>query len=151
MRISVAGHGISVELGDEWAVYGAAWSDPSVQRVHGVYLLHREGLQMHVRGGRPDSLPCGVDTLRSLLHQQNWASAPFDEMVVVGDIMMASALFKMAPPWDVVLEGFVTDGRQLANFALPGVRAAVNAARASAETLVRSVSFEALEARKHQS
>ena len=92
MRISVAGHGLSVDLGDEWVVC-EGWSDPSTQRVHGVYLLHRDGLQMHVRGY--GLVPDGLDALRALLPQQNWASAPFDEVVVVGDITMVSALFKI--------------------------------------------------------
>jgi hypothetical protein len=140
MRISIAGHGCSVDLGDEWVVC-ERWSDPSRQRDHGVYLRHRDGLQMHVRGA--GSAPGSVDALRAVLSEQNWASAPFDEVVVVGDTTMVSALFKMGPPWDVVLEGLVMDGRNVANFAKPGPREAVVAARAAAETLARGVRFEA--------
>jgi hypothetical protein len=140
MRTSIAGHGFSVDLGDEWVVL-EGWSDPSLQRDHGVCLRHRDGLQMHVGGY---GLASGtVDELRAVLSEQNWASAPFDEVVVVGATTMVSALFKMAPPWDVVLEGFVMNGRDVANFAMPGQREAVVAARAAAETLARSVHFEA--------
>jgi hypothetical protein len=141
MRISIAGHGLSVDLGDQWMVC-AAWSDPSLQRELGyVYLQHRDGLQTYL-GGR-GSAPRSVDGLRALL-PENWASPPFDEIVVaVGGITMVSALFKMLPPWDIVLEGFVMDGRKVANFAMPGPRAAVIAARAAAETLARSIRFEA--------
>jgi hypothetical protein len=95
---------------------------------------------MHFRGG--GAAPCGVDALRALLPQQNWASAPYDEIVVVGDTTMVSALFEMLPPWDIVLEGFVMDGRKVANFAMPGPRESVVAARAAAEWVAHSVRFE---------
>jgi hypothetical protein len=139
MRISIA-DGFSVDLGGEWVVC-EGWSDSSLQRDFGVYLQHPGGLQMHVRAY--GSAPPSVDALRALLREQNWASAAFDEVVVTAEMTMASALFKMAPPWDVVLEGFVMDGVQVANFAMPGARAAVVAARAAAESLARSVRFEA--------
>jgi hypothetical protein len=140
MRTSIAGHGFSVDLGDEWVVL-QGWSDPSLQRDHGVYLRHRDGLDMHVGGY--GSAPGSVDALRALLPEQNWASAPFDEVVAVGDTTMVSALFRAPAPWDTVLEGFVMDGRKVANFAMPGPRDAVVAARTAAEMVARSVRFEA--------
>jgi hypothetical protein len=139
MRTSIGGHGFSVDLGSEWTIMDGG-RDPSLQRDHGVYLRHCGGLQLHVRGYGSEA--GNADALRALLADQNWASAPFDEVVTVGDMTVVSALFKMLPPWDVVLEGFVTDGRKIANFAMPGPHEAVAGARAAAETLARSVRFE---------
>ena len=129
-----------MDLGDEWRVC-EAWSDASVQQVHGVYLLHRDGLQVHV-AKHAGLVPRTMDGLQALLHRQNWASAPYDVAVADGEPMMASALFKMLPR-GVVLEGFVTDRRQFANLVMSGPSDAVLATRPAAERLVSSLRFEA--------
>jgi hypothetical protein len=129
-----------MDLGDEWVV-SEGCSDPSLQRLHGVYLRHGDGLQLHVVR-HVGQVPRSVAELRALLRQQNWASAPYDEVIVDDAPIMASALFEMLPR-DIVLEGFVTDGRQCANFAMPGPPDAVIAARSAAERLARSLRFEA--------
>lgn len=139
MRTSLAGNGFSIDLGGEWAV-SEGWSDASLQHVHGVYLRHRAGLQLHVR--RHDGLaPRTIEGLRAMLLEQNWASPPYAEVIVDGHPKLASALFNMLAR-DVVLEGFVTDGRGLANFAMPGPSDVVIATRPAAEMLLRSLRFE---------
>jgi hypothetical protein len=108
MRTSLPGCGFSMNLGGEWRV-SDGWSDAPLQRLHGVYFRHGDGLQIHVVK-HVGVVPRSIDDLKALLGQQNWASAPYDEVVVEGDPTMASALFKMLPR-DIVLEGFVTNGR----------------------------------------
>lgn len=140
LRVWIAGHGLSVDLADDWVV-SEGWSDPKIQRGHGVYLQHRDGLQMNFRDYDYPTLH-SVDGVRAWLSEQNWASAPFDEVVSVGEVTIVSALFEMHPAGHVVLEGFAIAGQRVANFAMPGPREAVFGARTAAETVACSVRFE---------
>lgn len=129
-----------MDLRDDWRVC-EAWFDASVQRLHGVYLLHVDGLQVHVirQGGL---VPGGINELQALLRQRNWTSAPYDMAVLHGESLMACALFETLTE-DIVLEGFITDARQFANFAMPGPLDAVLAARSAPERLAASLCFDA--------
>ncbi len=124
-----------LETADEWAV-------DSSSAIHGVYLrsiVYR--LQIHVRTQPAGEHALTLRGLFAMLRDQQWASLPFDETTrTIGSLILVAGTFEMQRD-EVVREFFITDGRSLANAALPGTRADVAAAAAAAERLVASIRF----------
>lgn len=147
VRISIVGHGLSLDLssasGRAGWILEAQWADPEIQRVHGVYLRNAEHpVQIHVRAHEGKG-PFDAAALRACLAAQAWASPPRHEAVTTpGSLVVAAATFAMVGlPW-IVREYFVSDGTRLANVALPGPDAAVEASLEAAERLVGTLRFE---------
>jgi hypothetical protein len=142
MRIAVAGHAIVLDAADEWSI-APGWEDPSLQETLGVYLCSFEhGVQLHVRAQGSGPFPLTKDGLIELLHDQQWASRPFDEAHTVdGNMAIVAGTFDMDED-QIIREWFVTDGRSLANVAMPLKRARSSAVLASAERLVSTLRFQ---------
>jgi hypothetical protein len=71
VRITIAGHGITLETADEWVV-PSGWDDASLQATHGVYLLSTaRGVQFHVRSSRSLGGDVTLGSLLRELHEQN--------------------------------------------------------------------------------
>jgi len=126
---------VVLDTADEWVVGLSS-------EIHGVFLRSvAYGVELHVRtqpAGDHELTPRG---LLVMLRDQQWASPPFDETTrVVGSLIVVAGTFEMQRD-EVVREFFITDGRSLANAAMPGKRADVAAAAPGAERLVASLRF----------
>jgi len=133
----VAANGFTLDTADEW-VTGVS------SEIHGVGLRSVAfGIEIHVRTQPPYEHELTQRGLLALLRDQQWASRPFDETTrVVGSLIVVAGTFEMQGD-EVVREFFITDGRSLANAAMPGKRAHVAAAAQAAERLVASIRFTA--------
>lgn len=141
MRITIAGHGITLDTADEWVV-PSGWQEASLQERHGVYLLSvAHGVQFHVRTSRSLGGDVTVGSLLRELHLQNGSAPPLSVATrVLGSLLLVAGTFPM-DDGRVVCEFFVSDGQSVANAALPGTRAEVAAARDAAERLLSTLQF----------
>jgi hypothetical protein len=142
VRTPIAGHGLSLDPSEDWRI-DDPWSDPSVQRDHGVYLTNiAEAVSVHVRGHLSRS-DLDLEGMRSLVREQNWPPPIFDEESDTHDgLTWAAATWDTNERGNVVREYFVTDGRRVANLALVGAPERVLRATPSVTRLVRSLRFD---------
>lgn len=132
---------MSVEATVEWIVDEM---EPKTRDVHGAYFRSVDhGVYLNVRGQEAGGHPLTAEGLRALLHEQAWASPPFDEWVANdGSLLVVGGTFEtVGMSGEVVIEIFVTDGRYVANLAGPGERALIAAVTPSARRLAGSVRF----------
>lgn len=142
MRITLARHHLSLEPSAAWE---AEETDPKTTDAYGLYLRSRQhGVYLNVRAQEASSHPLTVVGLRALLHEQTWASAPFDEWATTsGALTIVGGTFETTGMGgEVVLEIFATDGRLVANLAGPGERAVIAAMIPSAQELAATLRFE---------
>ena len=144
MRYELVDHALSFELGD-WSV-----SEPSRKHIealteHGVYLTsHLSEAQLHIRAGSTNHIERSPAALIALLRAQQWNSKPSDEIVLHDEErVIVGGTFDATPSgYECVREWFITNGARIANVALIGSRAGVEASKASAERLVATLRFE---------
>jgi hypothetical protein len=135
-------HRLSLDASSEWV---ADETDAESRESYGLYLRSVEyGVFLNVRSQVAGGHALTPDGLSELLHDQSWASSPFDvwtstldELVVVGGTFETEGM-----GGEVVLEIFATDGKRLANLAGPGQRAIIHALTPSARRLARTLRFE---------
>jgi hypothetical protein len=142
VRLVLPQHRLSIEASPEWA---ADEMDPKVVAELGVYLRSTEhGVYLNLRGQSAGAHPLTREGMVALLHEQNWASAPFDEWVITsGPLAMAGGTFEtVGMGGEVVLEVFVTDGRFVANAAAPGDRAVIAAVTPAVQRLASTLRFD---------
>lgn len=142
MRVAVPAHHLSVDTSDEWL---ADEMDPSTVELHGLYVRSSEhGLYFNVRAQAAGQHPLTRDGLRAILHEQGWASAPFDEWALPsGPLMLVGGTFEtVGMGGEVVLEVFVTDGHMVANLAGPGERSVIAAVTPFVQRLASTLRFE---------
>jgi hypothetical protein len=142
MRLELPTTGLALDVGADWMLM-EPYDQPSVQEVHGVYLRSvQHGIQIHVRPFSAPGYELTTSGLLRLLHEQNWASQPRDETTTVaGEQVTVAGTFEMVGGRGFVREFFFTDGRSLANAAMPGTLPQINAARTAAERLMASIHF----------
>jgi len=145
VRLTICGQGISIDPGDAWVI-PEPWTEPRIQREHGVYFRSVPNeLQIHVRQEHCSGCDLTSHGLLEMMRRPRWASSPFDEEVVAsGPLIVVAATFEMPPDngivW-VVREYLISDGKHLADAAMPGPRAEVELVRASALRLLGSIVF----------
>ncbi len=143
MEIALTDHLLRFDPAGAWEV-AKGWGDPSLHATHGLYLASVEhGVELHVREQRAGPFALTEAGLVDLLRDQRWASPPFDERVTRhAGVLVVGGTFEAPRSGEVVREWFVTNGRVLANVAMPGARSAVAAALPSAERLVATLRFD---------
>jgi hypothetical protein len=142
LRVAVATHRFSVDTSDEWL---ADEMDPKTLELHGLYLRSTEhGVYFNLRAQEVGQHPLTRDGLLAFLHEQSWASAPFDQWALTsGPLTLVGGTFETAGMGgEVVLEVFVTDGHVVANLAGPGERAVIAAVAPSVQRLAGTLRFE---------
>jgi hypothetical protein len=142
MEVQVAGHGIALDLGEDWAV-GSGWHDAALQATHGIYLSSiAHGLEVHVRSLPVADRELTASGLLELLRSQNWGGLPSDEVTLTNARQISVAgTFTLEGGDQVVREWFATDGRALANAAAVGTRAQLEHARSAVERLFATIRF----------
>ena len=141
MRIEVPQHHVSF---DPSADFVLDEMDPEKVESFGAYIRSVElGVFLNVRSQDAGAHPLTLEGLAALLHEQNWASAPFDEWTSTsGALSIAGATFETTGMGgEVVLEVFVTDGRRLVNVAGPGHRVVIRALTPSVRRLANTFQF----------
>lgn len=142
MRIAVPGQPLSIDASkDAWALDPI---DPSTAENLGVYLRSTaHGVYFNVRSQNAGRHPLTTDGMLALLREQNWGAAPFDVWTETsGDLIIVGGTFDtVGMNGEVVLEVFVTDGRDVANLAGPGVRERISAVTPAVRELARSLLF----------
>ena len=139
MRIDLPQHGLSLDPSTEWV---ADEMDPAALESFGLYLRSVEhGVFLNVRSQEPGGQLLTKDGLMAILHEQNWASPPFDEWAFTADALtiVGGTFETIGMGGEVVLEVFVTDGRSLVNLAGPGERAVIAALTPSAKRLASTL------------
>lgn len=119
--------------------------DPKDVDSYGLYLRSTEhGVYLNVRAQGAGQHPLTREGMVAILHEQNWASAPFDEWSATdGPLTIVGGTFEtVGMGGEVVLEVFVTDGRFVANLAGPGERAVIAAVIPSVQQLAGTLRFE---------
>ncbi len=119
--------------------------EPATEAQLGVHARSVEhGVFMNVRSQEAGVHPLTEQGMASLLHEQAWASAPFDAWSeTVGELFVAGGTFETTGMnGEVVLEVFVTDGRAVANLAGPGERTLIAAVTPAVRRLARSLRFD---------
>ncbi len=113
MIVGVAGQRITLDTMDQWAV-AEGWEDLGRQEMHGLNLYSApHGVQIHVRAFETGGHPLTRDGLVNLLHEQQWATPPFDQMqVMLPNLTVVARTFGTRDGDCVVREFFVS--------ALPG-------------------------------
>jgi hypothetical protein len=142
LRVALAAHRLSIDTSDEWL---ADEMDPKTLELHGLYLRSSEhGVYFNVRAQGVGQHPLTRDGLLAVLHEQSWASAPFDEWALTsGTLTLVGGTFEtVGMGGEVVLEVFVTDGHVVATLAGPGERSVIAAVTPSVQRLASSLRFE---------
>jgi hypothetical protein len=142
VRVALPAHRLSVDASDEWL---ADEMDPKTLELHGLYLRSsKHGVYFNVRAQGVGQHPLTRDGLLAFLHEQDWASAPFDEWVATaGPLTLVGGTFEtVGMGGEVVLEVFVTDGHVVANLTGPGERSVIAAVTPSVQQLAGTLRFD---------
>ena len=141
MRISVPQQRLSLDLSTEWQ---PDESDHDALATYGLYVRSvRHGVFLNVRSQDPSGHALTTEGLVALLHEQNWASGPYDEWTdTAGALTIVGGTFEtVGMGGEVVLEVFASDGRSLANLVGPGERAVIAALTPSVKRLASTLLF----------
>jgi len=141
MRIALPHHHLSIDPSEEWV---PDEMDPKAVDSFGLYLRSRDhGVYVNVRAQEAGEHPLTGEGLVTILRQQSWASAPFDEwQTTSGPLTVVGGSFEtVGMGGEVVLEVFVTDGHFVANLAGPGERAVIAAVTPSVQRLASTLRF----------
>lgn len=134
-------HSLSLDLGDAWL---PDQQTPEQVRELGAYLRsNSHGIYLNARRQGAGGHSLDEAGLRGLLHEQAWASAPFDAWTASeGGLVVVGGTFEtVGMGGEVVIEIFATDGRAVANLAGVGERAAIVAVTPAARALAKTLRF----------
>lgn len=139
MRIESSHHRLSIDPGAAWEVDPA---DPATVESFGFYLRSVAfGFYLNVRSEAAPTHPLTELGLRAHLHDQSWASPPFDEWSLhEGTLTIVGGTFETTGMnGEVVLEVYATEGTHLVNLAGPAPREIIAAGTHAVQQLVKTL------------